>query len=146
MHQPPLPFWGISASEVLQELHTAEDGLIADDATQRLARYGSNLLTPKKRSDPVTLLLAQFKSPITLILLCATGLSFALRDPVDAFILLGPYILLPKSSTALVASVTITMVALAVFGYVQGHFTGRPRSGVPSKRCSSAGWPLERPS
>ena len=43
---------------------------------QRLARYGSNLLKPQKRSDVLTLLLAQFKSPIILILLFATGLSF----------------------------------------------------------------------
>ena len=57
MHQPPLPFRGISAAEVLQQRHAAEDGLTADEAKQRLARYGSNLLTPKKRSDPVTLIL-----------------------------------------------------------------------------------------
>jgi len=69
MHQPPLPFRGISAAEVLQQRHAAEDGLTADEAKQRLARYGSNLLTPKKRSDPVTLLLARFKNPVTLILL-----------------------------------------------------------------------------
>jgi hypothetical protein len=81
MNQPPLPFWGISAAEMLQQLQTAKDGLTADDAKQRLARYGSNLLTPKKRSDLFTLLLGQFKSPIILILLLATGLSFVLRDP-----------------------------------------------------------------
>ncbi len=39
---------------------------------------------------------------------------------------LGPYILLPKVSTALVASVAITLLALAIFGYVKGHFTGAP--------------------
>jgi len=91
MNQPPLPFWGISATEMLQQLHTAQDGLTADEAKQRLARYGSNLLRPPKRSDLFTLLLGQFKSPITLILLClcATGLSFVLRDPVDAFIILA---------------------------------------------------------
>ena len=58
------------------------------EAKQRLARYGSNLLKPPKRSDVLTLLLAQFKSPIILILVFATGLSFVLRDPVDAFIIL----------------------------------------------------------
>jgi VIT1/CCC1 family predicted Fe2+/Mn2+ transporter len=40
------------------------------------------------------------------------------------FIPLGPYILWPKASTALVASVAITLLALAVFGYVKGRFTG----------------------
>jgi len=60
MNQPPLPFWGISATEMLQHLHTAKDGLTADEAKQRLARYGSNLLKPPKRSDLFTLLLRQF--------------------------------------------------------------------------------------
>ncbi len=89
MNQQPLAFWSISATEMLQQLHTAKDGLTADEARQRLARYGSNLLKPKKRSDVFTLLLAQFKSPIILILFCATGLSFFLHDPVDAFIILA---------------------------------------------------------
>jgi len=89
MNQPPLPFWGISATEMLQQLHTAQDGLTADEAKQRLARYGSNLRTSKKRSDVLALLVGQFKSPIILILLFATGLSLVLRDPVDAFIILA---------------------------------------------------------
>jgi len=73
---------------MLQQLHTAKDGLTADEATQRLARYSSNLLTPKKRSDVLALLVAQFKRPIILILLSATGLPFVLHDPVGAFIIL----------------------------------------------------------
>jgi VIT1/CCC1 family predicted Fe2+/Mn2+ transporter len=56
------------------------------------------------------------------------------------FIPLGAYILLSKASTALVASVAITLLALAMFGYVKGRFTGAPRSGVPFRRCSSAVW------
>lgn len=33
---------------------------------------------------------------------------------------------MPKASTALVASVAITLLALAMFGYVRGRFTGAP--------------------
>ena len=75
MSQPPLPFWGISATEMLQHLGTAEEGLSTEEAGQRLARYGSNLLKPPKQSDVFTLLLAQFKSPLILMLLFAPGLS-----------------------------------------------------------------------
>ncbi len=89
MDLQPQEFWSIPAAELLQQLHTAPGGLTAEDARQRLARYGSNLLTPKKRSDAVALLFAQFKSPIILILLLATGLSFFLHDPADAFIILA---------------------------------------------------------
>lgn len=39
---------------------------------------------------------------------------------------LGPYMLLATASAALSASVTITLLALAMFGYVKGHFTGAP--------------------
>src|SRR6185369_3233415 len=83
------PFWSFSATETLQQLQTAKEGLTADEARERLARYGSNLLKPAKRSDVVTLLFAQFKSPLLLILFFATGLSFFLREPVDAFIILA---------------------------------------------------------
>ena len=38
----------------------------------------------------------------------------------------GSYIVSPKAPTALVASVAITLMALAMFGYVKGHFTGAP--------------------
>jgi Mg2+-importing ATPase len=82
MGQQSPPFWNIPAPEMLQQLHAAKDGLSADEARQRLTRCGANLLKPTKRSDVLTLLLAQFQSPIILILVCATGLSFALRDTV----------------------------------------------------------------
>jgi P-type Mg2+ transporter len=88
MNQLPSAFWCASATEMLQNLETATEGLSSDEARQRLARYGSNLLKPQKRSDVFTLLLAQFKSPLILILLFATGLSFFLHDPVNALIIL----------------------------------------------------------
>ena len=88
MNQHPLAFWSLSSTEMLQQLQTAKAGLTGDEARQRLARYGSNLLKPQKRSDVFTLLLAQFKSPLILILFFATGLSFFLHDPVDALIIL----------------------------------------------------------
>src|SRR6476620_6438496 len=88
MNQRSLAFWSLSATEMLQQLQTAKEGLTGEEARQRLARYGSNRLKPPKRSGAFTLLLAQFKSPLILILFFATGLSFFLHDPVDAFIIL----------------------------------------------------------
>src|SRR5207344_3301055 len=88
MNQLPSAFWCVSSTEMLQHLETAKEGLSSEEARQRLTRYGANRLKPPKRSDVFTLLLAQFKSPLILILLLATGLSFLLRDPVDAFIIL----------------------------------------------------------
>ncbi|HYU47516.1 MAG TPA: cation-transporting P-type ATPase, partial [Terriglobales bacterium] len=81
-------FWSIAANETLQQLQTTAQGLTTDEARVRLTRYGADLLKPKKKSDALTLLLAQFKSPLILILLFATGLSFFLHDPVNALIIL----------------------------------------------------------
>jgi Mg2+-importing ATPase len=89
MNQLPPAFWSLSAAEMLQQLQTAKEGLTDKEARQRLVRYGSNRLKPPKRLDVLTLLLAQFKSPIILILLFAIGLSFFLHDPADALIILA---------------------------------------------------------
>lgn len=42
------------------------------------------------------------------------------------FIPLGPYLILSTASTALILSVVITLITLAIFGYIKGHFTGAP--------------------
>jgi P-type Mg2+ transporter len=89
MKQNPPPFWSLSDIEILQHLETAKEGLTGDEGVRRLALHGSNLLKPPKRTDAITLLIAQFKSPIILMLFFATGLSFFLHDPVDAFIILA---------------------------------------------------------
>src|SRR5208283_435167 len=81
-------FWSVPATEMLQQLGTTTKGLSSDEAGQRLIRYGSNLLSPQRRSNVLTLLLAQFASPLILILLFATGLSFFFHDPVNALIIL----------------------------------------------------------
>ena len=39
---------------------------------------------------------------------------------------LGPYMLLATASAALGVSVVLILMALSVFGYVKGHFTGTP--------------------
>ncbi len=61
-----------------------------------------------------------------------SALTIAGAYIVGGFIPLGSYIFLPTASAALTASVAITLIALAVFGYVKGHFTGAPplRSSV----------------
>ncbi|MFA6217968.1 MAG: magnesium-translocating P-type ATPase [Candidatus Omnitrophota bacterium] len=88
MGKSPEAFWSVPSAEILQRLESAPMGLTDREAQRRLSLYGSNLLKPKKRSDTLTLLASQFKSPIILILLFATGLSFFLHDHVNAIIIL----------------------------------------------------------
>ena len=88
MDQNPQSFWSISYTELLKRLQATASGLTTDEAKKRLTSYGANRLKPQKRSDAFTLLVAQFKSPIILILLFATGLSLFLHNIVDASIIL----------------------------------------------------------
>jgi P-type Mg2+ transporter len=83
-----LPFWSKPLNDLPAPLHPPEGGLSASEAAQRLIKHGANRLKPQKRSDVLTLLISQFKSPIILILLFATGLSFLLRNYTDATIIL----------------------------------------------------------
>src|SRR5512139_1293561 len=89
MNHSQSQYWSVPSSELLQQLQTTPQGLTSDEVQQRLLRYGSNLLKPKKQSDALTLLFAQFKSPIILILIFAAGLSFFLHNPIDATIILA---------------------------------------------------------
>ncbi len=88
MNRNQTQFWSVPSLELLQQLQTTPQGLMSDEVQRRLLRYGSNLLKPKKKSDALTLLFAQFKSPIILILIFAAGLSFFLHNPIDATIIL----------------------------------------------------------
>jgi len=82
------PFWSVPASEILNKLQVTFSGLSADEAGKRLISSGANRLKPQKQSDAFMLLIAQFKSPIILILLCATILSLFLQNFIDASIIL----------------------------------------------------------
>ena len=82
-------FWSLSADQLLKQLASSRLGLSTTEAKRRLKLYGPNRLYAPKRTDVLTLLLAQFKSPLILILLGAVILSFFLREPVDAAIIIA---------------------------------------------------------
>src|SRR5712675_1010462 len=57
----------------------------------------------------------------------SSALTIAGSYIAGGLIPLAPYMFTPDSRTGLVYSVASTLVALAVFGYVKGHFTGAPK-------------------
>ena len=79
--------WSVPPAELLQRLQATSQGLTSEEALRRFTQYGANLLKPKKRTNALSLLLSQFKSPIIVILIFASVLSFFLHDPVDAVII-----------------------------------------------------------
>ena len=55
-----------------------------------------------------------------------SALTIASAYVVGGLVPLAPYMILPTANAALLPSVAVTLVALAVFGYVKGRFTGAP--------------------
>ncbi|MDB6037779.1 MAG: ccc1 [Verrucomicrobiales bacterium] len=53
-----------------------------------------------------------------------SAITIAMSYVVGGFIPLAPYILMADSRKALLVSAIVTLLALALFGFVKGHFTG----------------------
>ncbi|MGZ3487800.1 MAG: cation-transporting P-type ATPase [Isosphaeraceae bacterium] len=78
--QSPTTFWSVTLEDLLLHLQATPEGLSAEGARQRLSSGTPSLHKPVWGSRVLTLLLAQFQSPIILILLFAVALSFFLRE------------------------------------------------------------------
>ena len=81
-------YWSIRPEDLLDLLHTSTAGLTSDEASQRLRTYGRNVLAPAKRATWPRILIAQYGSPIVLILIFAAAISVFLHDRTDASIIL----------------------------------------------------------
>jgi len=81
-------FWSEEIDQLLTSLDTGISGLTSDQAKARLLSYGPNRLKPKKRTDSLSLLLRQFKSPIILILLFSATLALLASDNIDGLIII----------------------------------------------------------
>lgn len=82
-------FWSVPSGELCECLDTHLNGLTSAEAQRRARVYGPNRLRTAKRKGALTLLLAQFKSPLILILLAAAGLSFFFNQSIDALIIIA---------------------------------------------------------
>ena len=80
-------FWSLQPDKVLEGLSTTASGLSASEAEKRLAAEGKNRLSKGKGDSPLRIFLRQFESPVTLLLLFATAVSFLMQDTTDALII-----------------------------------------------------------
>ena len=80
-------FWSLQPDEVLEGLSTTASGLSASEAEKRLAADGKNRLSKGRGESPLRVFLRQFESPVTLLLLFATAVSFLMQDTTDALII-----------------------------------------------------------
>ena len=82
-------FWDEDLSEIMRGANAHDNGLSEQEAAQRLARNGPNRIETARPRRGLRLLLAQFTSPIVLILAAATVLSMAVGDLTDGAIILA---------------------------------------------------------
>src|SRR4051794_34281865 len=88
--QTPSAYSATPIAELLSSLHSTEPGLSSAEAVTRQSDNASKPLSQTRREwvRATQIFAAQFKSPITLILIGAALLSLFLRDITDASIIL----------------------------------------------------------
>jgi P-type Ca2+ transporter type 2C len=93
--KPPSNHWyRLSPDEVEQFLNTdLENGLSSPEAKKRLQQYGANTLTSAPRRSALSILTAQFKSLIVVLLIVASTLAFLLNETIEGFAILVVIIL-----------------------------------------------------
>jgi len=74
----------LEIKKVLEELTATSNGLTEEQASERLARFGENILPARKPPTPVEIFFRQFKSPLIYVLLAAAAVSLALKEFTDA--------------------------------------------------------------
>lgn len=83
----PTAWHTLTTEDALKQLASTERGLTSADATARLAKHGPNELKASERVKWWTLLAAQFKNVLIIILLVATGLSVALGHGLESLVI-----------------------------------------------------------
>ncbi|EQA35429.1 magnesium-importing ATPase [Leptospira inadai serovar Lyme str. 10] len=80
-------FWTYSKGEIFTVLSSSLEGITNEEAKERQKIYGRNILKSSRSATSLRLLLSQFKSPITLILLGAAFISWNLGGRTDSYII-----------------------------------------------------------
>jgi Mg2+-importing ATPase len=90
MNAPPTAqeFWSVPVPDLLEQLQSTPRGLSGSEVRLRSKGDRSRSVHLHSHFGALRLLLAQFRSPIILILLFAAGLSFFLGEQVDALLIL----------------------------------------------------------
>ncbi len=80
-------------ADLLKELQTSESWLSNNDAKSRYEMYWPNAIQSKNKNSAFKIFLSQFTSPLVIILIAATVISFLIWEKVDAIIILAVVVL-----------------------------------------------------
>ena len=79
----------MSSLQILNELKTDNLGISESEASERLTKFGLNEIKEEKSHNSFKIIARQFYSPLIIILLVATTISFFLGETIDALIILA---------------------------------------------------------
>lgn len=89
MADTEMKFWELDTETAYRQLSTDSKGLSDREAAIRRRNYGPNTIRNNPKISFFLLFLAQFKSPVTLLLIAAALLSAGLGDVADTAIILA---------------------------------------------------------
>ena len=81
--------WAISIEQLIATLETQREGLSSMEASERLIRFGPNLVHPREEVTRWGMLAKQVRSPLVLILVFAAVVSGVVSEWLDAIIILS---------------------------------------------------------
>ena len=82
-------YWSYSSTDLFTKLQSTSNGLSSADAQKRLQQVGHNLLKPRRHDTALRSFLAQFTSPLVLILVFAAVVSAIVGEWTDAVIVVA---------------------------------------------------------
>ena len=83
----------LTPAEVERALQTGPNGLTADEAARRLAKYGPNRLAPPKRRGPLLRLVLQFHNVLLYVMLAAALITALLGHWIDTGVLIAAVVI-----------------------------------------------------
>jgi Mg2+-importing ATPase len=81
--------WAMSPDEVLQALGSSAKGLSRAEAARRVEQMGPNELAGRAETSAWIILYRQFSSPLTLLLVAASGISFWLGERTETMMIVA---------------------------------------------------------
>ncbi len=79
----------LTTEKALEQLRAKTSGLDSAEAEDRLAQFGANQLTGKKKISPAMVFFRQFLNPLVYILVAAATIKFFVKGPLDATVIVG---------------------------------------------------------
>jgi Ca2+-transporting ATPase len=123
-------WYQMESGEVVGELGSSDKGLSAQEAHNRLKKYGPNELEEKKKKTAVMMLMDQFTDFMIIVLMAAAVVAGVAGKPTDA--------------VAIIAIVILN----AIIGFVQEYRADKAMAALKKnggiRIHGVAGWPAHR--